>query len=88
MVSATGFNYLGLSSDYYPAVPGGIGILDALLSQDNASGGEIGSLNKLGKLVNRSFRIINEIGDSIAYPRSNYAGEYWLPFPPQFQNYR
>ena len=46
-------------------MPGGIGMLNPLLPQDDASGREIRSLNKLGKVINRSLKIINEIREGI-----------------------
>ncbi|MBA7542558.1 hypothetical protein ES705_34881 [subsurface metagenome] len=54
-------------SNYYPAMPGSIGILNPFLPQDDASGREIRAFNKLSKLFNRGFRVINEIRNGITY---------------------
>ncbi|MBA7638781.1 hypothetical protein ES703_46437 [subsurface metagenome] len=46
---------------------GSIGIPDPFLPQDDASGRKIRSLNKSGKFINRSPRLINEIRNGITH---------------------
>src|SRR5208283_1797527 len=55
---------VSLGADNHAAAAGGIGALDAVFTENDAAGGEIRPLDKLGQFFDGGVRVINEMGDA------------------------
>ena len=61
MSTIAAITYVGLCPNYYPTTSGGIGALNPLFTEDNATGGEVRPLDEGSQVINRSFWIINKM---------------------------
>ena len=57
----------GLGSNHYLTVPGSVGIIYPFPPQDDTRRGEVGSLDKLEKVINRRLGIIDEKGNGVTH---------------------